>query len=117
MKVIKRDGREAEYDRNKIVHAIQKANNEVEKEDKISEEKIYDIVASIENRKLASMAVEDIQDIIEQKLMEEGKYHLAKKYIIYRYTRAMVRKSNTTDDSILRLIRGENSELKTENSY
>ena len=62
------------------------------------------------------MAVEDIQDIIEQKLMEEGKYHLAKKYIIYRYTRAMVRKSNTTDDSILRLIRGENSELKTENS-
>ena len=116
MKVIKRDGREAEYDRNKIVHAIQKANNEVEKEDKISEEKIYDIVASIENRKLASMAVEDIQDIIEQKLMEEGKYHLAKKYIIYRYTRAMVRKSNTTDDSILRLIRGENSELKTENS-
>ena len=91
MKVIKRDGREAEYDRNKIVHAIQKANNEVEKEDKISEEKIYDIVASIENRKLASMAVEDIQDIIEQKLMEEGKYHLAKKYIIYRYTRAMVR--------------------------
>ena len=50
MKVIKRDGREAEYDRNKIVHAIQKANNEVEKEDKISEEKIYDIVASIESR-------------------------------------------------------------------
>ena len=49
MKVIKRDGREAEYDRNKIVHAIQKANNEVEKEDRISEEKIYDIVASIEN--------------------------------------------------------------------
>ena len=116
MKVIKRDGREAEYDRNKIVHAIQKANNEVEKEDRISEEKIYDIVASIENRKLESMAVEDIQDIIEQKLMEEEKYHLAKKYIIYRYTRAMVRKSNTTDDSILRLIRGENSELKTENS-
>ena len=73
MKVIKRDGREAEYDRNKIVHAIQKANNEVEKEDKISEEKIYDIVASIENRKLDSMAVEDIQDIIEQKLMEEQK--------------------------------------------
>ena len=71
MKVIKRDGREAEYDRNKIVHAIQKANNEVEKEDRISEEKIYDIVASIENRKLESMAVEDIQDIIEQKLMEE----------------------------------------------
>ena len=76
MKVIKRDGREAEYDRNKIVHAIQKANNEVEKEDRISEEKIYDIVASIENRKLESMAVEDIQDIIEQKLMEEEKYHL-----------------------------------------
>lgn len=116
MKVIKRDGREVAYDRNKIVYAIHKANNEVEKADKISEEKIYDIIASIENRKLESMAVEDIQDIIEQKLMEEGKYNLAKKYIIYRYTRALVRKSNTTDDSILRLIRGENSELKTENS-
>ena len=116
MKVIKRDGREVEYDRTKIVYAIHKANNEVAKEEKISEEKIYDIIASIENRKMESMAVEDIQDIIEQKLMEEGKYVLAKKYIIYRYTRAMVRKSNTTDDSILKLIRGENSELKTENS-
>lgn len=116
MKVIKRDGRQVEYDRNKIISAIQKANNEVDKLDKISEEKLYDIVASIENRKLESMAVEDIQDIIEQKLMEDGKYNLAKKYIIYRYTRALVRKSNTTDDSILRLIRGENSELKTENS-
>ena len=73
MKVIKRDGREVAYDRKRVVYAIHKANNEVEKADKISEEKIYDIIASIENRKLESMAVEDIQDIIEQKLMEEGK--------------------------------------------
>ena len=116
MKVIKRDGREAEYDRNKIVHAIQKANNEVEKEDKISEEKIYDIVASIENRKLDSMAVEDIQDIIEQKLMAEGKFALAKAYIIYRYERELVRKANTTDESILSLIKNSNKDVMEENS-
>ena len=97
MKVIKRDGRRVEYDRNKIVLAIQKANEEVEAHEKVSEEKIYNIVASIENRGFDEMQVEDIQDIIEQKLMAEKKYVLAKTYIIYRYTREMVRKANTTD--------------------
>ncbi len=116
MKVIKRDGREVDYDRNKIVIAIQKANNEVEPQDQISEEKIYNIVASIENRGAEKLQVEDIQDIIEQKLMQEKKFVLAKTYIIYRYTRALVRKSNTTDDSILKLIRNENKELNEENS-
>lgn len=71
MKVIKRDGRRVEYDRNKIVLAIQKANEEVEAHEKVSEEKIYNIVASIENRGFDEMQVEDIQDIIEQKLMAE----------------------------------------------
>ena len=116
MKVIKRDGRHVEYDRNKIVVAIQKANDEVEPHEKISEEKIYNIVASIENRGFEEMAVEDIQDIIEQKLMAEKKYALAKTYIIYRYTREMVRKANTTDDSIMSLIKNSNKDVMEENS-
>ena len=81
--VIKRDGHRATYDRNKIVSAIQKANTEVDQE-RISEEQIYNILASIENRGFDEMAVEDIQDIIEQKLMAEKKFVLAKTYIIYR---------------------------------
>ena len=82
--VIKRDGHRATYDRNKIVSAIQKANTEVDQEERISEEQIYNILASIENRGFDEMAVEDIQDIIEQKLMAEKKFVLAKTYIIYR---------------------------------
>ena len=116
MKVIKRDGRRVEYDRNKIVLAIQKANEEVEAHEKVSEEKIYNIVASIENRGFDEMQVEDIQDIIEQKLMAEKKYVLAKTYIIYRYTREMVRKANTTDESILSLIKNSNKDVMEENS-
>ena len=116
MKVIKRDGRRVEYDRNKIVVAIQKANDEVEPHEKVTEDKIYNIVASIENRGLDEMQVEDIQDIIEQKLMSEKKYVLAKTYIIYRYTREMVRKANTTDDSIMSLIKNSNKDVMEENS-
>lgn len=116
MRVIKRDGRHVDYDRNKIVVAIQKANDEVEQHEQISEDKIYNIVASIENRGLSEMAVEDIQDIIEQKLMAEKKYVLAKTYIIYRYSREMVRKANTTDDSIMSLIKNSNKDVMEENS-
>ncbi len=116
MKVIKRNGRHVEYDRNKIIIAIQKANDEVEPHEQISEEKIYNIVASIENRGQDEMLVEDIQDIIEQKLMLEKKYTLAKTYIIYRYTREMVRKANTTDESILSLIKNSNKDVMEENS-
>ena len=114
--VIKRDGHRATYDRNKIVSAIQKANTEVDQEERISEEQIYNILASIENRGFDEMAVEDIQDIIEQKLMAERKYELAKKYIIYRYTREMVRRANTTDDSIMSLIKNSNKDVMEENS-
>ena len=104
MKVIKRDGREVNYDRNKIIIAIQKANDEVPFNEKISDEKIHGIVASIEKLGAGTLQVEEIQDIIEQKLMAERKFVLAKTYIIYRYQREMVRKSNTTDESILGLI-------------
>lgn len=116
MKVIKRDGRQVEYDRNKIAIAIEKANEGVEKEERISEDKIYNIIASIESRGADMMQVEDIQDIIEKKLMSEKKYELAKAYIKYRYTRELVRKSNTTDDSILSLIKNSNKDVMEENS-
>ena len=79
-------------------------------------EQIYNILASIENRGFDEMAVEDIQDIIEQKLMAEKKFVLAKTYIIYRYTRELVRKANTTDDSILALIGNTNKDVMEENS-
>ena len=102
MNVIKRDGRMTEYDRSKIICAIRKANAEVEEYEKISEEKIANIVCGIENMGKETLLVEDIQDIIEQKLMAEGKFTLAKSYIIYRYTRELVRKANTTDVSLFK---------------
>ena len=108
MKVIKRNGREVTYDRNKITLAIQKANAEVSAKEKITDEKIDSIVGSIENRNISTMYVEEIQDIIEQMLMIEKKFILAKTYIIYRYKRELVRRANTTDESILSLIRNEN---------
>lgn len=116
MKVIKRDGREVGYDRNKIIIAIQKANDEVPYNEKISDEKIHGIVASIEKLGANTLQVEEIQDIIEQKLMAERKFVLAKTYIIYRYQREMVRKSNTTDESILGLIQQTNKYAMEENS-
>lgn len=116
MKVTKRDGRVVEYDRSKIVVAIQKANAEVDRYEQISEDKIDAIVAGIENKHADNLMVEDIQDMIEQKLMSEHKYELAKKYIIYRYTREMVRRANTTDDSIMSLIQNSNKDVMEENS-
>ena len=116
MKVTKRDGRIVDYDRNKIILAIQKANVEVDRYEQVSEETIDAIVASIENKRTDNLMVEDIQDMIEQKLMAERKYELAKKYIIYRYTREMVRRANTTDDSIMSLIKNSNKDVMEENS-
>ena len=116
MKVIKRDGRIVDYDRSKVVTAIEKANNEVRRREKATKEDIKAITTYIEELDKKRMLVEDIQDVIEEKLMELGKYELAKKYIVYRYKRALVRKSNTTDESILGLIRNENKELAEENS-
>ena len=116
MKIIKRDGRAVDYDRQKIVVAIEKANQEVRRSERASKEDIKLIIEYIENLNKKRMLVEDIQDIIEEKLMELSKYELAKKYIVYRYTRALVRKQNTTDESILGLIRKTNTEVMQENS-
>ncbi len=116
MYVVKRDGRTVDYDRNKILLAIRKANHVVGKEEAIDEEKIEQIIAGIEALGKNRMQVEEIQDIIEQKLMEEGKFVLAKTYIIYRYTRELVRKANTTDDSIMSLIHQSNKDVMEENS-
>ncbi|NLC97062.1 MAG: anaerobic ribonucleoside-triphosphate reductase [Erysipelotrichaceae bacterium] len=116
MKVIKRDGRSVEYDSKKIVVAIQKANNEVPKSEKVSEDEINDIVKYIESLGKKRILVEDIQDIIEERLMDLKKFELARKYIVYRYTRALVRKQNTTDESILGLIKHSNKEVMEENS-
>lgn len=116
MQVIKRDGRAVTYDRSKIILAIQKANSEVEPCEKISDEKIEEIVGSIEAKNRKRMLVEDIQDIIEQGLMADSKFVLAKTYIIYRYSRELIRKANTTDDSILSLIQNRNKDVMEENS-
>lgn len=107
MKIVKRDGRTVEYNSEKIRIAIGKANNEVGELDKIKIEEIESIISYIESLGKKRMLVEDIQDIIEEKLMELGKFSLAKKYIIYRYTRSIIRKSNTTDASILSLLKNE----------
>ena len=99
MKVIKRDGRAVDFDREKIRVAISKANKEVKPRERATKEEMNEIIAYIEDLTQKRILVEDIQDIIEQKLMELQKYELSKKYIVYRYTRALVRKQNTTDES------------------
>ena len=116
MKVIKRDGRAVEYERNKIEVAIEKANNEVRGKEKATKDEIKNIVNYIEELGKKRILVEDVQDIIEEQLMQIGKYDLAKKYIVYRYTRALIRKQNTTDESILSLIKNSNKDLMEENS-
>ena len=116
MKIVKRDGHIVDYDKSKIEIAIEKANNEVNDDEKISHEQITQIIKYIEGLKKKRILVEDIQDIIEQKLMEYDKYALAKIYITYRYTRELVRKANTTDQTIKELIEGENEYWNNENS-
>jgi len=116
MKIIKRDGTIVDYNPEKIKIAISKANMEVDEHDQASDEEINKIIKYIEKLRKQRMLVEDIQDIIEQQLMASGKYELAKKYITYRYTRALVRKANTTDQSIKELIEGESEYWNNENS-
>ena len=117
MKVIKRDGRIIDFDREKIEIAIEKANKEVRGKEKATKEEINEIITYIEELGKKRMLVEDIQDVIEEKLMELNKYELAKKYIVYRYTRALVRKSNTTDESILGLIKNVSINTKRLHSW
>lgn len=116
MLVIKRDGRTVDFDRAKIEIAIRKANAEVAEEERATDAEIESILSYIESRKNMRMLVEDIQDIIEQKLMEFGHFELGKTYIIYRYSRALIRKANTTDESILSLIKNANKDVMEENS-
>ena len=116
MKVIKRDGHVVDYSPDKIEAAIQKANAEVEEEFQVSSVQIKNIIKYIEKLGKKRILVEDIQDIIETKLMSIGKYELAKHYITYRYTRELVRKANSTDRAIKELIDGESEYWNTENS-
>ena len=116
MKIVKRDGTITDYNPEKIRVAIKKANNEVSRKEKATEEQIKEIIMYIQDLRKQRILVEDIQDIIEEKLMAFGKYQLAKKYITYRYTRELVRKANTTDQSIKELIEGESEYWNNENS-
>ncbi len=119
MKIIKRNGEEAVFDEDKIVNAIRKANNEVFEGDKLSEEEIRQIADIVTEKGLGmirALNVEEIQDFVENEIMSHGKFALARKYITYRYSRALARKTNTTDDRILSLIECNNEEVKQENS-
>ena len=116
MKVIKRDGKKVDFDPNKIVVAISKANREVIGNEKASIQNINYIVEAIEKLELNEIGIEKIQDQIERKLMELGKYELAKRYMLYREKRSIIRQTNTTDESILSLIRNINKEVSKENS-
>ena len=120
MKVQKRDGSIVEYNADKITAAIKKANVEVDNSQKVSDDLIEEAIGNVEKTDKEVIPVETIQDIIEKTLVAHNKYVLAKKYMIYRYQRSLLRKSNTTDESILKLIRNENKELaeeRAENLY
>ena len=120
MKIIKRSGQENTFDGNKITIAVKKANDEVLAEDlRLSAEEVIRVTENVTkvcqsmNR---ALSVEEIQDLVENELMKTGKTHVARKYITYRYKRALVRQANTTDDQILSLIECDNEEVKQENS-
>lgn len=119
MKIIKRNGTEVVFDITKIIAAITKANNADDSSRELSREQIVRIAASVE-KKCTSMnrapSVEEIQDMVEQKIMEQGAFEVAKRYIKYRYNRTLVRRANTTDNQILSLIECNNEEVKQENS-
>ena len=119
MKIIKRNGQEAIFDRAKIESAVGKANEEMDDFAKISHEEIAALAADVEkecNHMGRSVSVEEIQDMVEDRLMAKNKFSLARKYITYRYSRALARKANTTDAHILSLIECNNEEVKQENS-
>ena len=119
MKVIKRNGSEVAFDITKIITAITKANENVEDETRMTPMQIKRIAEAVEIRCIRmnrAPSVEEIQDLVETQIMAHGAYEVAKKYITYRYTRTLVRRSNTTDDRILSLIECCNEEAKQENA-
>ena len=119
MKIIKRNGSEAVFDITKIILAISKANETVDEVDRMTPMQIQRIAESVElqcQKMNRAPTVEEIQDMVEHHIMAHGAFEVAKHYITYRYTRSLVRKSNTTDDKILSLIECNNEEAKQENS-
>ena len=122
MKVIKRNGAEVDFSREKIYKAIKSANEEVrsfDEKDAASDATINTIATRLYERcrkRTRATSVEEIQDMIETELMKEHAYETAKRYIRYRYWRSQVRQRNTTDDQILALIENDNEEVKQENS-
>ena len=119
MKIIKRSGSENEFDADKIVAAINKANTEVPTIERLSEEQICEIASNVEKiceDMHRALNVEEIQDLVEDQIMNKRAFALARKYITYRYNRALVRKSNSTDKQILSLIECDNEEVMQENS-
>lgn len=117
--VIKRNGQEVEFDSSKILRAIQAADREVGKMDKISVNDFLIIVKEVTDSCAdlkRAVGVEEIQDLVEENLLDAGYIEVARRYIRYRYERELIRKSNTTDESILALINQSNEELKQENS-
>lgn len=119
MKIIKRNGTEVVFDITKIIAAITKANEADASSRELSQEQINRIASAVENNCMAmhrAPNVEEIQDMVELKIMEEGAFAVAKRYIKYRYNRTLVRRANTTDNQILTLIECNNEEVKQENS-
>ena len=119
MKIIKRSGVEAVFDKQKIIAAVTKANESVSQGKRLTKKQIEligDNVTAIAARRKRALSVEEIQDIVENEIMDLKAFDVARKYITYRYTRQLVRKSNTTDEQILSLIECNNEEVKQENS-
>ena len=119
MKIIKRNKTEVDFDITKIVNAVTKANNAAKESERMTPTQIMRIADSVQKqceKVNRALSVEEIQDLVEKQIMSHGAYEVAKLYITYRYTRSLVRRSNTTDDSILTLIECNNEELKQENS-
>ena len=119
MQIIKRSGSEENFDINKIIVAITKANESVNESERLTPDQINDIAQSVKNTCGAvdrALSVEEIQDLVENGIMQKQAFKVARKYIKYRYNRALIRKSNTTDEQILSLIECNNEEVKQENS-
>ena len=118
MKIIKRNGSEADFDLNKIVVAVSKANAACRKEE-LTQSQIVEIAEYVEfkmSKANRALSVEEIQDIVENQIMEQGAFEVARLYVKYRYNRSLIRKANTTDNQILSLIECNNEEVKQENS-
>ena len=119
MKIIKRSGKEVDFDQNKITNAIIKANLTVDENEQLTEKqiaKIVDDITKLCKKTRRATSVEEIQDMVERGIMQEGAFLVAKNYITYRYERQLIRQANTTDKQILSLIECENEEVKQENS-